>query len=327
MKYNLIFLLFFIYPLVSAPADSLVTLCFTGDVTFANHFENYVKNRFDYPFKNFDVLHNADLAVVNLENPLTRRDCPREKTFVFKARPEYVRVLQNGGVDIVNLANNHIYDYGAQGLFDTIEFLDEAQIAHMGAGKDLAAARKPVIRTVKNIKIAFLAYYGLRPHSGCHPATNDSAGTALRFLPYIRRDIRKIRDSVDYVIVTFHWGIEKEHYPQDDQIYFAHKTIDYGADAVIGHHPHVLQGVESYKGKIIAYSLGNFIFGGNSRSYETSAVLKLILSQSSSATIMAEIIPVEIKFWQPHLAKGKHATQILDDLREYSAKFQRSIFK
>jgi len=326
MKYNLLFLLLFSSPLISAPGDSLVTLCFTGDVTFANHFEQHVQNRFDYPFKYLNVLRKADLAMVNLENPLTRFNRPRDKAFVFKARPEYVRVLQDGGIDIVNLANNHIYDYGPQGLFDTIGFLDKAQIAHVGAGPNMPAARRPVIRTVKNITVAFLGYYGLRPHSGCHPASKDSAGTALRFLPYIRKDIRKIRNRVDYVIVSFHWGIEKEHYPQEDQIYFAHKTIDYGADAVIGHHPHVLQGIERYKGKIIAYSLGNFIFGGNSRRYETSAVLELSLSRAPKAPIAARIIPIEIELWQPRIADKEQAEKVLQELREYSSKFQQSIF-
>jgi len=307
-------------------ADSLVSICFTGDVTFANHFEHYVGKRYTYPFARLSILREADLAMVNLENPLTRARHGRAKQYVFRARPDYWRVLKYGGIDIVNLANNHIYDYGAQGLLETIAILDSVGIQHVGAGKNMKEARRPVIIQKKGIRIAFLAYYGLRPHSGCHPAQKDSAGTALRYLNFIRQDIGKIRNKVDYILVTFHWGLEKEHYPQKEQIYVAHKTIDYGADAIIGHHPHVLQGIEKYKNRIIAYSLGNFIFGGNSRTYEESIILRLFLRGSHKPAIKAECIPIKIKYWQPSLLNAAGSKALGDSLRKYSSVFKQSIF-
>ncbi len=306
--------------------DSVVTVCFGGDVTFANHFQWHVGKRYDYPFKKLDCFRTADIAVVNLENPLTTNGTPRNKAFLFRALPEFVRVLVNGGIDIVNLANNHIYDYSQGGLLETIRHLDQAEIEHIGAGANMKQARKPVIRNVRGTRLGFLGYYGLRPHSDCHPATKDSAGTALRHLKFIRQDIQKLRNQVDFIIINFHWGHEKENYPKEDQIFVAHKTIDYGADLIIGHHPHVWQGIEKYKDGIIAYSLGNFIFGGNSRTYEQSAVLKVRFVRGRHKRIQAQVLPIEIKFWQPELVTGEKAVQQIEQIKKYSEIFDQSIF-
>ena len=299
--------------------SSAVILNFAGDVTFANHFEYYVGERWNYPFDKFPEFSMADLSIVNLENPLTRGGIPSEKQFNFRARPEYTRVLKAGGIDIVNLANNHIYDYSEQGLFDTIDFLDQAGIRHIGAGKNMAFARKPVLLKIKGVRIAFLGYYGLRKHSGSHPATADSAGTALRNLSYIKQDIKAVRDSTDVVIVTFHWGIEKEHVPEVDQIYFAHKTIQYGADLIVGHHPHVLQGIEKYRNGLIVYSLGNFIFGGNSRIHENTAVLQIKIDSISKKITSYKMLPVQVDYWQPRLLRGFQKQALLDSLTKYSS--------
>ncbi len=306
--------------LFGAVSDSnVIVLNFAGDVTFANHFKSYVGNRWSYSFEKFPEFSKADLSIVNLENPLTRRGLPSEKQFNFRARPEYTRVLKAGGIDIVNLANNHIYDYSEQGLFDTIDFLDQAGIRHIGAGKNMAFARKPVFLKIKDVRIAFLGYYGLRKHSGSHPATTDSAGTALRKLSYIKKDIKAVRDSADIVIVTLHWGIEKEHVPETDQIYFAHKTIQYGADLIVGHHPHVLQGIEKYRNGLIVYSLGNFIFGGNSRKHEKTAVLQIRINSDLKKIISYKMLPVQVDYWQPRLLHGFQKQALLDSLAKYSS--------
>ena len=234
--------------------------------------------------------------------------------------------MQAGGIDIVNLANNHIYDYKEQGLFDTIYNLGQGNIKYIGAGKNLKSARKPVLIEIKGVKLAFLGYYGLRKHSDSHPATKDSAGTAMRKLQFIHEDIRSLRDSVDVIIVNFHWGIEKEHLPGTDQISFAHKTIDYGADLIVGHHPHVLQGIEEYKGKLISYSLGNFIFGGNSRKHEKTAVLQIRIDSTAKQISGFEMLPVQVDYWQPKLIKNQTRQAVLDSLTKYSEIFDKSAF-
>jgi len=303
-----------------------VVMFFTGDVTLSNHFEKYVGNRFDYPFSRLSWLKQADIFMINLENPLTTRGEPRPKLFNFRANPDYVNSLKRGGVDIVTLANNHIYDYSEIGVYDTIDFLKSEGIRFVGAGRNFNEAHQPEIFEINGLRIAFLGYYGSKKHSNSHPATEDSAGTAMRKLKYIKQDIKKIRDSVDFISVNLHWGYEKENYPDTSQVKFAHKIIDYGADLIVGHHPHVLQGVERYRGKIIAYSLGNFIFGGNSRTTERSAVLKISIPVKNPNSYVTELVPIQIDFWQPYRLTNSFKDSVIMELKEYSSIFENSIF-
>jgi poly-gamma-glutamate synthesis protein (capsule biosynthesis protein) len=320
-------LLFLVYGSPKSDGKSQnVVLHFGGDVTFANHFERHVGNRYDYPFARMRWFADAHISMVNLENPLTTRGTAVPKQYNFRALPAYTQVLKNGGIDIVTLANNHIYDFAEQGIFDTMHFLDEAGIHFVGAGSNIAEARRPVIIPVNGLRLAFLGYYGTRKHSDSHPATPDSAGTAMRKLTFIREDIGKIRDSVDFISVNLHWGYEKEHYPEPSQVRFAHRIIDYGADLVVGHHPHVLQGVERYRGKTIAYSLGNFIFGGNSRKTDRSAILRITLPVDAPAKYHTELIPIQIDYWQPYRLSGAWQDSIMNNLKEYSSIFEHSIF-
>jgi len=300
-----------------------IKIYFTGDVTLSNHFENHAGHNYGYAFERMSWFADADISMVNLENPLTRRGEPQEKLFTFRAPPEYCEVLKAGGIDIVTLANNHMYDFGDTGLLDTIEYLHQAGILYVGAGRNMDEARAPVVMEIKGIRVAFLGYYGTGRHSNSRPATADSAGTAMRYLPYIEEDVAAIRDKVDYIIINFHWGLEKANYPTAEEQYFARRVIDAGADVIIGHHPHVLQGIEKYKDRIIAYSLGNFIFGGNSRTHEKSAILELRLSKNK---MEAELIPISIDFWQPARLNGEAAKAVIDSVKKYSTIFEETIF-
>ncbi|RMH62752.1 MAG: CapA family protein [Calditrichaeota bacterium] len=312
---------------LSAQDSTRLTLYFTGDVTLANHFAHYVKDDYAYASRHLSMLKQADIAMVNLENPLTRSTEKTEKKFNFKAAPRYVRVLTQAGIDIVTIANNHIYDYGQSGLLETLETLHAARIDYTGAGRHFDEAHHPVILRRKGIRLGFFSYYGLGRHSNSHPATADSAGTAMRLYEGIRRDIERFTPLTDVIIINFHWGIEKEHYPQPEQIRLAHRVLDAGADVIIGHHPHVLQGVELYKGKPVFYSLGNFIFGGNSRTYERSAMARVdLIKKSGGIEIHPSLVPVEIDHWQPRLLTGKPARAVMDSVAKYSEIFQSSIF-
>ncbi|MGD9897647.1 MAG: CapA family protein [Calditrichaceae bacterium] len=311
---------------VNKSDSSDIVLYFTGDVSLVNHFEQHVANRFDYPFSNLSAMRDADIFMINLESPFTVRGNPVEKQFTFRASPKYAGMLKESGVDIVTLANNHMYDYGETGIFDTIGLLDSVGIKHVGAGRNLIDARQPVIFDIHGLKLAYLAYYGTGPHSDSHPATEADAGTAMRNLAYIKEDIQKIRDQVDYIVINFHWGVEKANYPEESEKYYARKSIDYGADLIVGHHPHVLQGVELYKGKVIAYSLGNFIFGGNGRTFETSAVLKILINPANKGIYKAMIIPIGISFWQPYFLGNEASKEVINQIKEYSSVFNQSIF-
>jgi len=309
---------------VTNPDSGKVVLFFTGDVTLSNHFENHVGDSMEYAFSKLKWFAEADLSMVNLENPLTSRGEPQEKKFTFRAKPEYSKMLKESGIDIVTLANNHIYDFGPVGLDDTVEKLLSENIYFVGAGRTIYEARHPVIFYIKGLRIAYFGYYGTHKHSDSHPALEDSSGTALRQLPIIKEDIEKYRTQVDYIIVNFHWGIEKAEYPGLDQIQFAHSVIDYGADLIVGHHPHVLQGIEKYKTKIIAYSLGNFIFGGNSRKTYDTAVLKIELEKNRD--IKASVIPINVNYWQPEVLDDAKGQSVVKHVKKISEKFGQSIF-
>ncbi|NOG47678.1 MAG: CapA family protein [Calditrichaeota bacterium] len=321
---TLISLTFLVSPLFAKVDSTSIQLYFTGDVTLSNHFERHVKDSTGYAFKKLKWFSEADISMINLENPLTARGKKVEKAFNFRAKPNYAKILVDGGIDIVTIANNHIYDYGAEGLHDTILKLVENNIQYVGAGRNIYEAQHPVIFYIKGKKIAYYAFYGTHKHSDSYPATEDSAGTAMRRLNIIKESIGRFRSQVDFVIVNFHWGREKAEYPGKDQIQFAHTVIGYGADIIVGHHPHVLQGIEKYKGKIIAYSLGNFIFGGNSRKSYKTAILEINISGND---VEASIIPIQVNYWQPFRLEGAEAKSVLNLVEKLSENFDESIFE
>ncbi|MEB3281264.1 MAG: CapA family protein [Lyngbya sp.] len=300
------------------PQDPTVTLMFGGDVTLSDHFETVVGNDHTWAFEKLDEYREADVAMVNLENPLTRSTLRRpNKQFNFKADPEAVQVLTSGGVDIVNLANNHAMDYEGEGLIETLETLEKAGIHAVGAGRDLKEARRPEILEVKGQRIAYFGYYD----ADFHAADDKTPGTNPRYDERIAADIQAVRDQVDWIIVNFHWGVELAQYPGDWQIELARFTIEQGADLVVGHHPHVLQGAEIYKGRPIVYSLGNFIFGGNSRTNYDTAVLKVSLKADRKMKV--EFLPVEVRQYQAKIVKGKKGDEILGIVERLSRIFEQ----
>src|SRR5512140_3558510 len=218
-----------------APGDTAgqfpLVMRFGGDCLLADHYEDAVGAKGDSAFAGFDLLSSADLSVVNLECPITVRGEKVPKPFNFRMNPAYLTALDRAGVDIVNLANNHIFDYGKQGLFDTISYLDSVGIWHVGAGRTAQEAATPVVVQAGSRRIGFQGYYG----GGEAPvASGQNPGVVTRSLPVILDDIQTLRakDSVDYVVVILHWGTEKATTPDDGQIQFAHALIDGGADAV-----------------------------------------------------------------------------------------------
>ena len=229
-----------------------ITLSFGGDCTFgrsrnaayAGSFdEMYDKMGAAYFFSNLKAFQNDDLSMVNFEGALTTCDVPREdKEFIFKGRAEYAKILREGSIDVVTIANNHARDYGNQGLTDTVNNLSPYVAV---SGYD----RLPVL-TVKGVKVGFASNLGW-----------SFDGAQKKF---ITDSIKTLRDKgAEIIVFNYHWGVEREYHSNATQRAIAHYCIDSGADLVIGHHPHVVQEVETYKGKQIAYSLGNLCFGGN----------------------------------------------------------------
>jgi len=306
-----------IVPLTSADTDAVV-VNFTGDCIFTNHFEAIIGDDLNSVFEEVPWFLRADINMINLEHPITLSDDPEEKEFTFKMHPRYLRLMEKGNINLVNAANNHIYDFGIPGIDDTIEYLDSVNIAYVGIGKSLQEAREPVIFNVKDKTLGFLGYFG---GAGQFAATDTSSGLAPRYPSFIFQDIRAVSPEVDYVIVSFHWGIENERYPEEWQTELGRASIDAGADLVVGHHPHVLQGIEIYNGGIIAYSLGNFIFGGHHRPVHDTIVLQVLFGE----TMEVRTIPVRINNWRVTNLDDEPAREVIDSLRYYSNEFPASI--
>lgn len=249
--------------LSEAESSESIKLTFVGDIINAGKVAAVVeKYGYDYPYTYVkDIFNEDDITIANLETPITSRGIPAEdKEYVYKSSPMMAPALKTAGIDIVNLANNHILDQGQQGLLDTFSALTKSQIDYVGAGKDIEEAYSPVIVKKKGISVAVFGFSRVIPDVSWYAGKNKP-GVAATYDPVKAVEaIKKVRDQVDLVIVIPHWGKEKVDQPVDYQRSLAKSYIDAGADLIVGGHPHVLQGFESYKGKWIAYSMGNFIF-------------------------------------------------------------------
>ncbi|MGA9116628.1 MAG: CapA family protein [Bacteroidota bacterium] len=311
----------------AVPADAgdgapRVVLRFAGDCLLAAHYERAAGESLGFAFEGFDLFRTDDVTVVNFEGPVTPGGTPVRKKFTFRMPAGAPAVLRAAGVDVVTIANNHIHDYGPGGILSTLGALDAAGLARTGAGSDRKEAHTPAVLERAGRRFAFLGYYG----GGEAPTAGDhSPGVARRDLARMREDIGAIleQDSSVFVTVLLHWGNEKAEHPEPWQMDLARRIIEAGARAVVGHHPHVLQGIERYRGGIIAYSLGNFLFGGNSRSSYDTAVLELALGGGGPA---ARLIPVRISNWRASVLEGPDALSVLRHVAGLSRGFEASIF-
>ena len=285
-------------------------------------------NGYDYAFAEVRRFFNgAHIVIGNLEGPLTTRGAPeQDKTYVFRSPPDKVgQALRNAGFTAVSLANNHTLDFGADGLASTIEALDAVGIAHIGAGPNLKGARKPVILEAAGTRVALLAYSLTLPEH--FYAEANKPGTAFGHEAHVRADVAAARNQADVVLVSFHWGQEGKTTLREYQTRLGRVAIDAGAAAVFGHHPHILQGIEHYKGGVILYSLGNFTFGSYSQQAQVSAVAELTFDGPRVAALRLYPINVnnfEVEF-QPKPLAGANAARVVEDLRALSAALKTDI--
>ncbi len=280
---------------------------FDYDTSLNAYYENYGA---DYFFSNVKSIFFADdLTIANFEGTLTDSEDREDKEYAFKAPAEYAGILTSGSVEAVNTANNHSHDYGNQGYEDTISALDSAGILNFGYDKTL-------VTEVKGIKVGLVGIYELKDH--------------LERKEQLKQNIAKVKaEGAQITIVIFHWGNEKEEVPDSNQTTLAHLAIDEGADLVCGHHPHVLQGIEEYKGKNIVYSLGNFCFGGNQYPSDMDTMIfqqTFTVDQNGvKADNVTNIIPCSVSSdsdynnYQPTPAEGDEAARILNKIQERTA--------
>lgn len=304
---------------VSSPVS--LTLSVVGDCTLGTdetfdydtslnaYYENYGADYFLQNVK--DIFSTDDLTIANFEGTLTDSDEREDKTFAFKAPASYASILTGGSVEAVNTANNHSHDYGEQSFDDTLAALDDAGIVHFGYDET-------AVMDVKGIKVGLVGIYELYDH--------------LEREQQLKDNIAKVKaDGAQLIVVIFHWGNETETVPDSNQTTLGRIAIDEGADLVCGHHPHVLQGIETYKGRNIVYSLGNFCFGGNSSPSDMDTMIYqqtfTIDANGVKKDNVTNIIPCSISSaaydgynnYQPTPAEGDEATRILGKINERSS--------
>ena len=270
----------------------------------------YDSNGPEYFFQNVKSIFDADdLTIVNMEGTLTEETARQDKTYAFKGPAEYAQILTSGGVEAANLANNHSHDYGDKSYTDTIETIEAAGIVSFGYDRT-------AVMDVNGIKVGLVGTYELADGMGCEDE--------------MIANIKSVEEQgVQIVIVSFHWGLERENYPTENQVNLAHSAIDNGADLVLGHHPHVLEGIEVYNGKNIVYSLGNFCFGGNSNPADKDTMIFqqtfTVENGELAADNVTNIIPCSVSSesgynnYQPTPLEGDEAERVLGRIEEYSS--------
>jgi len=270
-----------------------------------------------YPFQKVKpVLEKADIAFINLETPLS--DTAKKKG-AFLAPTAFAAGLKWAEIDVVSTANNHALDAGVAGLKDTLTSLAKVSLPAVGSGENLASARLAFISEKNGIRLGFLAYTMSENSGDSSYAKPNRAGVMPTDLSLIREDIQKLRSKVDYVILSFHWGLNDSQKPPFWVRNLARKSIDSGADIIIGHHPHFPQGIEIYQNKPIIYCLGNFIFGHNHPFWTDNFLAKFILTPSQIESI--EILPIageNQELAQPFVLKGDRSQKILKEIQERS---------
>lgn len=280
---------------------------FYYDTSLNAYYDSYGK---DYFLENVrDIFSSDDLTIANLEGTLTDSTSRADKLYAFKAPQEFIGILSGSSVEAVNMANNHSHDYGDQSFTDTLNAVDSAGITHFGY-------EETAVIEVKGVKVGLVGIYELYDH--------------LERTTQLKEHIAAVKkQGAQLIIVIFHWGNEKETVPDSNQTTLGRLAIDEGADLVCGHHLHVLQGIETYKGKKIVYSLGNFCFGGNSAPSDMDSMIFqqtfTITADGVKADDVTNIIPCSISSaygynnYQPTPASGEEATRILNKIEERSS--------
>lgn len=307
--------------------ETTITISAAGDCTLGTDegfdYKRSFKGKYDavqdpaYFLQNVQsVFAQDDLTIVNMEGTLTEETSREPKQFAFKGDAEYAKILTAGAVEAANLANNHSFDYGDKSYEDTIAALDAEGICSFGY-------ERTAVMDIKGVKVGLAGVYELADHIDCKQDMLDNIA-----------DLKE--QGAQIIIVSFHWGQERENVPNEVQVALGHVAIDNGADLVLGHHPHVLQGIEEYKGKNIVYSLGNFCFGGNSAPRDMDTMIFQQTFTVKNGELQEDnvknMIPCKISSayqegynnYQPVIVDGEEKEKILQRVTEYSQKAQEA---
>jgi poly-gamma-glutamate capsule biosynthesis protein CapA/YwtB (metallophosphatase superfamily) len=301
-----------------------------GDIMLTGSAKSFLRAQgYDHPFQDKNLARlvaSADVAFANLEYPVTFKGVRyTDKEYTFRGDPESLSAIRTAGFDLLSIANNHIMDYGEKGLRDTIRQCRKNKFAFTGAGADPASASRLAVIKRHGVRYGLLAYSLTFPEEFW--ATPGKPGTAHPDWAQVRQDIKEARPRVDILMVSFHWGEELKSEPKKYQLDFAHHAINSGADMVIGHHPHVPQPVEIFKGRPIFYSLGNYAFGAisDNATFSFAPVTRF----KDNVPVQVILYPLNVNNqevgFQPRLLSGTPAKKIIMHLKEISKGFKTDI--
>lgn len=310
--------------------EKLITLRFGGDVMMTSYFANYIQtNGVDYMWEDVsDLIKSADYSIFNLETSVSDRGSDTKPAgYGFRSKPDTLQGLQNTGIDMVNLANNHVLDYSSDAFLDTLDNIKKYNIEYIGAGKNYDEASEIKYITINDIKFSFIGMTSILGYQSWKATENKEGVFYLNINDYenIKNKVKEANENSDYVVIFTHWDKEYYNTPTDETIDIAHKLIDNGADIIIGTHPHVLQGIEYYNDGIIYYSLGNFNFLIKNDNAAQTGLFELNLDSKSIKS--SRIYPVRINNCKANLLDNNDSlyNTIINNLNERSKHFNTTI--
>ena len=309
---------------VASPADRTayqptIRLVAVGDMMLGRGVAHkIIKNGPDWLLENVKpVFKDADIIFGNLESPLTSNKSLPRKGFGFTGDPEMPRWLKMYGFNVLSVANNHAFDRGVDAIKDTLDSLSKYGIAAPGGGIHPYEPYQPKIVNIHETKFAFFAAENIVQFD----STSGKYGVAYIDLKKLIPEIKKVRDEVDYIIVSLHWGVEYAKRPSNEQIHIAHNLIDNGVDIVLGHHSHVIQGMERYKDGLIIYSLGNFAFDQKDERTKRSIVVAIDFYPMNRWFANPMVTPIAIREYRPVLDFSPTGDKTITELKEYGKEF------
>lgn len=298
-----------------------VTLSFVGDISLADNFD--IMPYYDKRGKGVygvlskevvDIMNNADIMVANNEFTISDRGSPLNKQYTFRASPSRLNIYKEMGVDLVSIANNHIYDYGEEAFQDSLKYLKEYDIPYVGAGTNIEEAKRAFYYIAGGYKISFISASRAEKNIITPSATSTSSGIFRCYdNELLINTIKEEKEKSDYVILLIHWGKEDSHELEEVMLKTSKEYVDAGADLVVGSHAHLLQGMEFYKDKLIAYNLGDFIFN---RETKDTGILNVNILNDGSMTY--DFIPCMQKDYKTSILSDDNRLRVLNDMNNYS---------
>jgi poly-gamma-glutamate synthesis protein (capsule biosynthesis protein) len=303
-----------------------VTISMVGDIIFYGSVESYMKKYGDhYLLESYGpLMKKSDIVLGNLETSISKRGVPVEdKQYTFRGKPEALKTLKNNNFTAVSIANNHVLDYGVEAFLDTLNYLEKYELLYAGGGRNKEEALKGILIEKNGIKVGFLAFTKVVPLVEWYAGKNKP-GIIGAYMVHEKEFVKAIKDmkqNCDVLVVSVHWGKESSTVIREEEQYIGRRMIDAGADIIMGHHPHVVQGIEIYKGKPIFYSLGNFIFTKSRNDLNNKTIMANVTVDKEGNIIDINIIPGNINNGKPTPMEGAEKDSFIKHLNKMNVNY------